>query len=516
MVLQEIQMGIFKHLLAGSFIMFLSCSSRIPHDTIRGTIGSEPPTFDPALATDSVSYLILSNTMEGLTIITPELDVEPGLAEKWETKDKGKTWVFHIRDAKWSDGKQVSAYDFLYAWKRVLSPETGAEYAYFLYPIKGALEFNMGITSQIGVNVIDEKTLFVELEKPLVFFPYLVAFMSTYPQRKDLVEKYGEKWAEPPHGAYTGPYVIKDFIRDYRVVLEKNPEYYRKNENLTKRIELFVVSDPSTRIALYERKKIHYLSIPPFLLPHIGRREDLISNTVLRGNYIGFNLMKYPFSITSVRKAFAMAIDRNEIIKVLGGGIPATSWIPPGMFAHNPQKGLRFNPALAKELLSQSGVKIDNVSLHISYSPENLLLAQNLQEQWRRNLGISVKIEMMEWKAYLSTLKIDPPPLYILGWGADYPDPDNFMTLFTGTSGNNHTGWKNEIYDALIIRARAEVDPSIRKSLYDRAQEILLEEECVIVPISFSVSYYLVNRCLKNFNPGPMDLINFFMIDKEC
>lgn len=501
-----------------TFVLFLltSCISQIPPDTIRGTIGSEPPTFDPALATDSVSYLILSNTMEGLTVISHGLEVKPGIAEKWEMKEGGKKWIFHIRDAKWSDGKPITAYDFLYGWKRVLHPETGAEYAYFLYPIKGALQFNRGITSNIGVKAVDEKTLVIELEKPLVFFPYLVAFMSTYPQRKDLIEKYGERWAEPSHGAYTGAFVIKYFIRDYRVVLVRNPFYHRKKHSKVKKIELFVVSDPSTRIALYEKHQVHYLSIPTFLLPHIGKRNDLVSISVLRGNYIGFNVKKYPFNITAVRKAFAMAVDREELINVLGGGIPATSWIPPGLIAHNPKRGLKFNPAVAKKLLSQSGVKLKEISLYINYSPENVLLAQNLQEQWRRNLNIKVKIEMMEWKAYLNMLKLDPPPLYRLGWGADYPDPDNFMTLFTSTSGNNHTGWKHKLYDRLIMEARAETNITKRKRLYEAAQKILLEEECIIIPLSFSVSYYLINECLEHFNPGPMDLINFLLVDRKC
>jgi len=497
-------------------ILFLSCSGKREKGEIDGIIGSEPPSLDPALATDSVSYLILNNIMEGLTKFDENMNLLPGLAERWETVDGGKKFIFHLRDAKWSDGKEITADDFLYGWKRLLNPQTGAEYAYFLYPIKGAMDFNMGRGSEIGVRVIDKKTLLVELEEPIVFFPAMVAFMSTYPQREDLVEKYGERWLYPPHGAYSGPFILKRWKRDYSVELEGNPFYYKP---VSKKVKLFVVSDVSSAISLYKKKFIDYMGIPSFLISHLRNgvfKDEIFSFPAFRGSYVGFNTKKEPFDSPLVRKAFAMAIDKEELVKVIGSGIPTNSWIPPGMFGHNPSIGLKFDPAKAKELLKEYGKEIKEVSLYYNYTPENSLIAQNLQEQWMRNLGIKVKLEAMEWKAFLQTIKLSPPPLYRLGWAADYPDPDNFMTLFTSTSGNNHTEWKSERFDELVRLARSEKNPSKRKSLYDEAQKILVEEDLPIIPLFFNTNNYLVNPCLKNFNPGALDIISFAFINKEC
>lgn len=498
-------------------ILLLSCAGEREEKVISGIIGSDLPSLDPALATDSISYLILSNTMEGMTAFSEEMEVIPALAERWEMLEDGKKFVFHLRNAMWSDGKPVTSYDFLFGWKRLLKPETGSEYAYFLYPVKGAEKFNRGMTSEIGVSAPDSRTLIVELESPLVFFPALLAFMSTYPQREDLIERFGERWLHPPHGVYCGPFVIKSWRRDYLIELETNP-YYRISGR-RKKIKLFVVSDPSSAISLFKGGYIDYMGVPSFLLHHLRKNQlgkGILTFPAFRGSYVGFNTKKFPFDSPLVRKAFSMAIDRGEIIKIIGSGIPATSWIPPGMLAHNPSTGLGFNPEKAREYLKKSGREIKEVSLYYNFTPENNLIAQNLQEQWGKNLGVKVKLEAMEWKAYLQMIKLDPPPLYRLGWAADYPDPDNFMTLFTSTSGNNHTEWKNERYDMLVFRARGEKNRALRIALYNEAQKILVEEDVPIIPLFFNVNNYLVNPCIKGFNPGPLDILSFKSIEKEC
>lgn len=505
-----------KRLLLFIIFFIISCSEKREKGIIYGIIGSEPPSLDPALATDSTSYLILSNIMEGLTKFDENMNVVPGLAERWKMFDGGKKFIFYLRKARWSDGKEIEAEDFVYGWKRLLSPETGAEYGYFLYPLTGARDFNIGKGKELGIHPIDQKTLLVELEKPMVFFPALVAFMSTYPQRKDLVERYGERWLYPPHGAYCGPFILKSWKRDYSVELEGNPFYYKPT---SKRVKLFVVSDISSAISLYKKNFIEYMGVPSFLIGHLKKgkfKKEIFSFPAFRGSYVGFNTKKSPFDSKVVRKAFAMAVDKEEIIKVIGSGIPTNSWIPPGMLAHNPSIGLKFNPEKAKELLKSSGKEIKGVSLYYNYTPENNLIAQNLQEQWMRNLGIRVTLEVMEWKAYLQMIKLSPPLLYRLGWAADYPDPDNFMTLFTSTSGNNHTEWKNERFDTLVELARAEKNLMRRIELYNEAQKILLEEEVPIIPLFFTTNNYLVHPCVKNFNPGPLDIISFISIDREC
>jgi len=216
-----------------------------------------------------------------------------------------------------------------------------------------------------------------------------------------------------------------------------------------------------------------------------------------------------------------MSIDRREVVEILKGGeIPATSWIPPGLIGFKEDAGVIFDPFKAKELLEKglSGRTPPVINLAFNYSIENRIIAENLQEQWRKNLGVRVELDSMEWKAYLSMLEEDPPQLFRLGWGADFPDPDNFMNLFKSTSGNNHTNWQNQGYDRLIEDAAKETEPAIRKMLYDKAQSILLVEDCVIIPLFFSSQVYLVQKNIDGLKINPLDILYFSTLkitDKE-
>ena len=224
-------------------------------------------------------------------------------------------------------------------------------------------------------------------------------------------------------------------------------------------------------------------------------------------------MKKPPFDNVLVRRAFARATDRKAIVNALGGiHIPAKSWIPPGMLAHNPKIGLEFNPSKAKKLLAKAGYPegkgFPKVSLFFAYSPESLKVSEVLKETWRRVLNVDVELESTDWKTFLAKLSVDPPPLYRLGWGADYPDPNNFMDLFTSWSGNNHTGFANPEYDRLIELAVREMDERKRVELYTKAQKILLEQEVAIIPLFWSVAAVL-KKPYVHINFNPLDVIYF-------
>lgn len=481
----------------------------------RMNITSEPPTLDWSLATDNVSIRVIENLMEGLAEYDEQLRPQPAIAEQWDVSSDGLRYLFHLRDdVFWTDGRRVTAHDFEYSWKRLLDPKTASEYAYFLYDIRNAAEYNGGEIKdpdQVGVRALDEKTLQVELKKPAVYFPSITTFTATFPLRRDVIERYGDRWTEPAHLITCGPFRLNEWRHEYRLILEANDRYYRGRPALDW-VMFYVVEEETTALTLYETGDLDRVALPPVAIPRYQNHPDYIHAPFLRGYYYGFNTEKPPFNDVRVRQAFSMAVDRSEIPRILKGGeIPATSWIPEGMFGHNPKIGLGFNPEKAKALLAETGhpggAGLPPVTLAFNTDPTNRLIAENIQAQWKRNLGVSVELDNMEWKVYLKRLRDDTPQIFRLGWGADYPDPDNFMNLFTGTSGNNYTRWKSGDYDRLISEAASEPDESKRRAFYDETQRILTEREVPIMPLFFAAQNLLIKPSIQGLKVNAMDLL---------
>ncbi|MEE9281451.1 MAG: peptide ABC transporter substrate-binding protein [Myxococcota bacterium] len=483
---------------------------------LRINLKTEPPSLDWNLATDSVSITVIEQLMRGLTRLGEDLRPKPALAERWEVSEDGRTYTFKLRrDVRWSDGVPLHAEQFVYGWQRLLAPETAAEYAYFLFPVKNARAFNSGEirdAARVGVRALDAHTLEVELEAPLVYFPSLVNFMVTFPVRRDLIEKHGDAWTEPGRMESLGPFLLEEWWHEYRISLVANPDYFGGRPSL-ERIVGYMVEEDSTALVLFEQGILDLVRLPPLEIRRYVGKPTYRSVAGLRGYYYGFNTTKPPFDDPRVRRAFALAIDRSEFPKLLKGGeIPAAYWIPPGMPHHNPDIGLPFDPARALRLLRQAGVvPAELAPIRVVYNSDQThkLVAEKVQAAWQQHLGVEVELQNREWKVFLKELTVDPPPVYRLGWGADFPDPDNFINLFTSYSANNHTGWANARYDDLVERASRERDTGARQRLYDEAQRLLCEEEVPIVPLFVSSFNFAVAERVRGFVPNPMDI--FFL-----
>jgi len=487
-----------------------------PQSVFRMNLTSEPPTLDWSLATDNVSIRVIDNLMEGLSAYDEALRPQPAIAARWEVSDNGRVYTFYLRDdVFWSDGKPVTAHDFEYAWKRLLNPQTASEYAYFLYDIQNAAEYNAGQikdAERVGVQALDERTLRVDLKKQAVYFPSITTFTATFPQRQDLIERYGERWTEPEHLVTCGPFRLEEWRHEYRLKLVANEAYYGGRPDLDQ-VVFYVVSEETTALTLYETGDLDRVNLPPIAIPQYRSHPDYVRAPFLRGYYYGFNLNKAPFDNVRVRQAFSMAINREEIPKILKGGeIPAASWIPKGMFAHNADIGLPFDPEQARRLLAEVGYKdgvgLPPITLAFNTDPTNRLIAEHIQSQWKKNLGVTVLLDNMEWKVYLQRLKEETPQIFRLGWGADYPDPDNFMNLFTSTSGNNYTRWGNSEYDRLISDAASEGDAAKRLVLYNAAQRILTETDAPIMPLFFAAQNLLISPSIEGLEVNAMDLLH--------
>ncbi len=485
---------------------------------LRINLGTEPPTLDWTLATDNVSVTVIEQLMRGLMVLDADLQPQPALAERWEVSKDGRIYTFHLRqDVRWSDGVPLHADQFVFSWCRLLAPATAAEYAYFLFPILGAQAFNAGeITdpNQLGIRALGAHVLRIELEAPLVYFPSLTTFMVTFPGRADLIERYGDAWTEPGHLQTLGPFVLDEWEHEYRLVLRANDHYYLDRPPLD-RIVGYMVAEATTALILFEQGVLDIVRLPPLEIRRYLDHPMYRSKPQLRGYYYGFNTKESPFDDVRVRRAFAHAIDRSEFPQVLKGGeVPSSSWIPPGMPHHNAAIGTHFDPDKARALLAEAGIDPETLPpVRAVYNSEqrHKLVAENVQAQWRRNLGIEIELENREWKVFLRELNVSPPALYRLGWGADFPDPDNFMNLFTSHSANNHTGWANARFDQLVQDAARESDPVRRQVLYDGAQRILLEEEVPIIPFFVRAINLLVAERVKNFELNAMDI---FFLDR--
>jgi oligopeptide transport system substrate-binding protein len=471
----------------------------------RVNLGTEPPSLDWSVATDHVSFNVIANLMVGLTEFNKELKPAPVIAKSWQLYAGGRRIVFDLRDdVLWSDGRKVRAQDFEYSWKRLLNRKTASEYAYILFDIVNAQEYHEGKISEaaaVGVRAIDDFKLDVQLRHPASYFLSLTTFEVTFPQRQDIIEKFESRWTEPGNIVTNGPFLLASWKHENEIELRANPNYFGGKPGIEK-VSMFMVNEKTTALAMYEQGRLDFIdnhSIPTFEKGRLAKQRGFKRVPQLRGYYYGFRTDRMPFNDPMVRKAFAMAVDRNVFPKILHGGEkPAPSWIPPGMLAHNPKIGLPFNPVEARRLLREAGYPegkgFPPVTLGYNTEEDHKLVAEAIQGMWQRNLGVVVRLENQEWKVYLKKLQNDPPHIFRLGWGADYPDPDNFMKLFTSNSGNNHTRWKNARYDQLLEQAARELDSEKRAKLYDVAQRILCEADLPILPLFWAAESTLLNQ----------------------
>ncbi len=507
-----------KPLALALFAISLSASAASKQE-FNLRIYSEPPTLDWNLASDSVSIELIQNLMEGLAGFenkSGQFVPRPELASSWDISNEGKTYTYHIRKGvTWSDGVPLTAQNFWDSWERAVNPKTASEYAYFFFDIVGAKNYAEGKlkdSSKLGFQVVDPSTFQVTLNKRVSYFPDIPTFSVTYPIRKDLIEKFGAHWTDPGKMVTAGPFTLADWKHDSKVVLAANPKYWNGRPKLDT-VTSYIINEDITAINMFESGKLQYVSrLPSVEMDRLRSSPAYRSNPYLRGYYYGFNITKKPFDDIRVRQAFAYAVDRPEITSMLKGGqIPTASWIPKGMLGYDENVGLNFNLSKAKKLLAEAGYPdgkgFPAVTFFFDSRDDHKMIAERLQATWKRNLGVDLRAQNEDWKVYLNHLKVDVPQMYRMGWGADFPDPDNFMGLFTSYSGNNYSQWKNTDYDKLVEDAAGESSPKKREAFYNRAQTLLLEKEAIIIPLFQDAINVLVSPTVKKLQLNAMDIL---------
>ncbi len=479
-------------------------------------IPGEPETLDWNRAHTAIETYLLMNLMEGLVSVDSALKAKPSLAREWKISKDGKTYTFKLRPGvKWSDGQPLKAADFVYSWKRLLSPVTAAPYAYFLFDVVGAEDFYKGKIKDfnaVGVKALDDQTVEVRLTRPVSYWIYIPSFWVTFPLREDVVSKHGgNAWATPGRMVTVGPFVLASRDLDSKIVLKANPQYHGERGNVDQ-VTALVVRDDATAVSLFESGKIDFLTdLPPLEMKRLQKLPSFRTFPYLKTVYLGLVVSKYPLNNVRFRRAFAHAIDRVQISKALAGGqTPAGSFVPPPMPSGDPRVGLPFSPDQARVELAASGVDTAQsiaVDLVLPNNDKAMSVGQVIQAQLKKNLGLQVNLQPFDNRTYRAQMDLRQYPVFLASWSADYPDPDNFVSVFQSVSGNNRTNWKSPKYDEAVISARGIQGEAARKKIYFDAQRLLQEQDAAVIPLYYEPNLALVGSRVSGLELNPLNYL---------
>lgn len=476
--------------------------------------GQEPLTLDPAISQDVSSWEYLLHIFSGLVTLNDQLQVEPDLATRWDLSPDGKTYTFTLRqDAKFHDGRAVTASDFKYSFERTCDPKLQSPVAgTYLDDIVGVADKLSGRASDIaGVIVKDDYTLEITIDSPKEYFIAKLTYPTAFVVDKANVES-GKDWTRHPNG--TGPFKLREWKTDQAIVLERNDAYYGQKPTL-QRVSFYLGG--GSPMALYEKNELDVAAVG---LADIDRVTDQssplyreLSVTPMLGiTYIGLNTKAKPFDDVKVRQALVQALDRDKIASVLfkGTKVKATGILPPGMPGYNKDlRGLDYDVEGAQQLLDESSYKgvagLPPITFSVALGVGGL--ANSFADIYRQTVGIDLAVEQVD-QGFYEDLERGNFQLFFLSWVADYPDPQDFLDiLFHSSSPGNHTGYSNQTVDKLLEQARVERDDEARIKLYREAERIIVDE-APIIPLYHDVRYTLVKPHVKGLVLTPMGILS--------
>ena len=491
--------------------------------------GAEPPSLDPGLATDTTSGDVITNIMDPLVKLDKDLEPIPNLAKSWTVADDGKTVTFKLRDdGRWTNGDPVTAQDFEWSWKRTISPELAADYAYQFFGIVGAAEYNAckencdALRDKVGVKALDDHTLQVELTSQQPWFVQQVAHQSFLAVHRATVEKFGRKWTDPANIVSDGPFKLARWAHDSRLDLVKWDGWRNADQVKLQRINGSMITEGTTALRAFEAGELDTSGqgLPPVDLPRLKETPEYSQYPGLGTYYYGVNVETVPD--VKQRRAMALAIDRQTIIDNIAQGdqLPADGFTPKGMpgfdtlTANSPWLPAHGDVDKATQLMSEVKNPQKDVTLLINNAPGHKEIAVAVQSMWQK-LGLHVTISQQDWAQYLQFL--GPPPdssmdAFRLGWIADYVDAMNFLELWKCGSGNNNTNFCDPSYDTLVEQARKTPDNAKRFELYEQLEDKLVGKDGAmpIVPIYWYTFVQLERSSIKDsLNVSPLGLTDY-------
>ena len=516
---------------------------------LRMSIGAEPPSLDAGLATDTTSSSILFNLMDPLIRLGPgpSLKPLPGAAASWTVKGANITLKLR-KNVRWTNGKPTVAQDYVFSWLRTISPELGADYAYQFFGIKGAEAYNScaggkdakgnacdesALRNAVGIKAPSKYTLKVTLTSPQPWFIQQLSHTSFLPVYKPALDQYGNKFTEAGNFVGNGPFKLASWKHDASLTLVKNTKWRNAKSVKLNRIEMQVITEGTTAENAFDAGNIdlNTTGVPPSDIPKYkklagGSRKGALGpagkaiqiDPALGTYYYGFNIKN--ISDVNQRRAMAFAIDRKAIVRYItqAGQVPAKGFTPGGIAGGPTIDKNSFMPAShqtskAQSFMNKVASPKKSIKLYINNSPAHIKIATAIQAFWN-GLGISTKIQTMEWKQYLQFL--GPPPnsdvdVYRLGWIYDFPDAYNGLVLWTCDSGNNNTNWCNKKYDSLIVQATKTPDFDKRVAVYQKAESILTgpSGDLPIMPIYWYTFTVYVHKNVHGFLTSPTSQYDF-------
>lgn len=502
--------------------------------TLNLSIATEPPSLNPQKATDSTSGSIIRNTFEGLTRVDNKGEIQNAAAEEVKVSDDKLTYTFKLRDAKWTNGDPVVAGDFAYAWKWALDPKNASEYASILYPIKGAQVYNegKGKVEDLGIKVVDDKTLEVTLENPTPYFLELTAFYTYMPVNEKVV-KDNKNWFSEAGDKYVtnGPFTLDEWKHNDSITLKKNEDYWDKDNVALSTVNVKMIESSATANREFDSGNLDYLG-SPYNVISLDKMNTYKDQGVLKSQPYAavyeykLNTTEGPTKNVNIRKALAMSIDREALIKnvLKGSQTPAMADVPVAIAGFENDNNLfeGNNTAEAKKYLEKGlkelGLKDASelkIAISINTDEGHASIAQFIQEGWKKNLRIETTIDNAEWQVYLDKISALDYQVGRMGWIADYNDAYSFLERYdTAKNGNNDTGWENKEYKDLMVKAVKETDEEKRMEYLKDGQKILMDEMPVI-PIYFYSNEYVAKDYVKNMAPDKLGNISLKEVDIE-
>lgn len=461
----------------------------------------DPDSMDPALIASRVPGEIVTTLFDGLVRLDAKGEPGPGLAERWSVSDDGLTYTFNLRrNAKWTDGHAVTAQDVVYSWERSLRPEVAAPLASNLYYIKNGVPYNKGEikdASQLGLKATDDSTLQVVMEAPTPFFVKLTAFFNMLPVHKEGVEGNKEWTKDPKTYVSNGPFKLEKWTPNQEISVVKNPDYWAKDEVKLDRITWRMVNDSNTEYQQFLAGELDVATPPPSATGDLLKQGKATSLPAARTDFIRVHNQKPPFSNAKVRRAFALALERKPLVEQVlqGGQAPATAFIPAGLSSgageFRKQAGDQFkeDPAQAKQLLAD-GLKelglsaLPDLAMDFITNDVQKKVAEVLQQQWKKNLGVDVKLNSMERKSLIEAMRKGDYVMQLYSTGADFDDAINLLTQFMTGDGYNYGKYSNPEYDRQINQALKE--PNAQK----RADAMVAAEKAFMGDMGILPLYY--------------------------
>jgi oligopeptide transport system substrate-binding protein len=517
-------LGRFRVAALASILVLGSAFAAHAEQVLHRGNGAEPETLDPHKATGVPEANILFDLHEGLLTLSDMSTPTPGVAEKWEISDDGKTYTFHLRaNAKWSNGDPVTAEDFVYSLRRAVDPKTASEYAPILEPIVNAKAITDGTekdVTKLGVEAVDAHTLKISLTAPAPHILGVLSHSISAPVHKATVEKYGDQWTRPGNSVTNGAYRIVEWTPQSQVVLEKNPNYWDAANVKIDKVVFYPTEDISEEAKRFRAGELQSTyDLPSSDIKKL--KKELPAETHLAPffgtYYYSINLTRDPLGKNlKAREALSMAIDRDALTDKItnAGELPAYGWVPPGLPGYEQQTvdyakmSQADREAKAKALLKEAGYGPDKplkVDLLYNTNENHKKIAIAIAGMWKKVLGVQTSLVNQEWKVYLESRQQKHYEVSRAGWIGDYQDPINFIDQYLSYAGvRNVSGYDDKKYDDLVAKSALTSDQAARFKLLEEAEKMFLDDHAMI-PIYFYVSKHLVSQKVQGWKDNLLD-----------